>query len=175
MLDELHKTQKDNSKKQLKKVQESAILNKNIFEGTISYNASYNSNKLIGGDYSNLTVDVERGSPVIASFVFPNGRDITEQNPLGIGTVLQDLGTKGKDTMTITITGRDAKLCCNIDGAYLQNYLSSANFDFTIPNDITLPNTNNSILTDKSKNININTGEYTIKLTYVLCTDGCFI
>ena len=32
MLDELHKTQKDNSKKQLKKVQESAILNKNIFE-----------------------------------------------------------------------------------------------------------------------------------------------
>ena len=32
MLNELHKTQKDNSKKQLKKVQESAILNKNIFE-----------------------------------------------------------------------------------------------------------------------------------------------
>ena len=32
MLDELHKTQKDNSNKQLKKVQESAILNKNIFE-----------------------------------------------------------------------------------------------------------------------------------------------
>ena len=36
MLDELHKTQKDNSKKQLKKVQESAILNKNIFEELMS-------------------------------------------------------------------------------------------------------------------------------------------
>jgi len=57
MLNELHKTQKDNSKKQLKKVQESAILNKNIFEELMSASKTCSLGEItnclfeVGGQY----------------------------------------------------------------------------------------------------------------------------
>lgn len=149
-------------------------IEKNPFDGTINYTASYNDSKVVGGNYSNITIDVQRQTPVVASFTIPNGADVTDRNPNGIGTVIQAIGTYTGNIMNISITGRDSKLCCQTP-ASISAYLNNSNTDFVIPNDITLPSSSDSILTEKSKNVNLTTGEYTIKLTYNLCTDGCFI
>ena len=74
--------------------------------------------------------------------------------------------------MDISIQGRDTALCC-INPEDINGLLNVGTSHFILPNDINLPSEQNSILTQKTKDLNITTGSYTINLSYILCDDGC--
>lgn len=156
-------------------------ITQNYAEGLISYSAKYSSGKTGGRHkYANTSIEIQRGAPVIATFQLPNGGYVTESNPSGIGVVIQDMGTKTRDIMNITIEGNDPDLKLGyIDiedpNSYLKVYefLAGCNSNFVLPTDITYPS--GSILTERTKTTNILTGSYSIKLAYILCTPGCAI
>lgn len=147
--------------------------------GSISYTSNYDASAICGASYSNISMNITSPTPITAEFLFPNGNLFTAQNPNGVGCVIQALGTYTKSTMDITITGRDAKYCCNTNhsnaASTIYNILQNSNGGIEIPNDIVskLPSPTSSILTNKSKTLNIYTGEYTFNLSYILCTAGC--
>lgn len=147
---------------------------RNITDGTINYTAEYSTDNNCGQKYANITVNIEKPVPVINTFSIPNGNAITLGNPNRIGTILQDIGTNTKMTMDISIQGRDPKYCC-ITPDDIWGIINIGTESFSLPTDINLPLISNSILTNKTKDLNIITGAYTINLSYVICDDGCSI
>ena len=154
-------------------------ISKNYAEGVISYSAKYSTGKTGGRHkYSNSSIEIQRGVPVIATFQIPNGGYVTPSNPDGIGVIIQDIGTKTRDVMNISIEGNDEELklgYINMEDSQsrlkVYNFLANANSNFSLPSDITLPVS--GVLTDITKTTNILTGSYNIKLAYILCTPGC--
>jgi hypothetical protein len=154
-------------------------ISKDYSNGVISYSAKYSTGKTGGRHkYSNTSIEIQRGVPVVATFQLPNGGYITESNPNGVGVIIQDMGTKTRDVMNITIEGNDpdSKLgYINIEdpNSYLKvyNFLASSSGNFNLPTDISYPS--GSVLTERTKTTNILTGSYSIKLAYILCTPGC--
>lgn len=150
----------------------SFTITQNINEGSVSYSAEYSTDTSCGQKYSNISINIKKPSPVINTFVIPNGKFITPMNPLGIGSVMQYIGSNTTTTMDISIQGRDTALCC-INPEDINGLLNVGTSHFILPNDINLPSEQNSILTQKTKDLNITTGSYTINLSYILCDDGC--
>ena len=154
-------------------------ISKDYANGIISYSAKYSTGKTGGRHkYSNTSIEIQRGVPVIATFQLPNGGYITESNPSGVGVIIQDMGTKTRDVMNITIEGNDPDsklgyISIEDPDSYLKvyNFLASNNGNFYLPTDISYPS--GSVLTERTKTTNILTGSYSIKLAYILCTPGC--
>jgi len=95
-----------------------------------------------------------------------------------VGVIIQDMGTKTRDVMNITIEGNDPDsklgyISIEDPDSYLKvyNFLGSGNGNFYLPTDISYPS--GSVLTERTKTTNILTGSYSIKLAYILCTPGC--
>lgn len=149
-------------------------ITQNINEGTINYNAEYSTDVVCGQKYSNVSVSIQKANPIINNFDIPNGKFRTPMNPLGIGTILQYVGANTNTIMDISIQGRDSNLCC-IEPNDISSLLNVGTSPFIIPGDINLPLEQNSILTKKTKDLNITTGSYTINLSYIICDDGCSI
>lgn len=159
----------------------SFTVQKNWNEGTIDWTAEFNANTDCGRVYSSIEFSINRETPVIAELSIPNGSTITPMNPLGIGHRLVYIGTTTNPTMDITIRGidRTQRYCClgTNAGSSIANFLYNSNGPNIPSADLAniIPSTLNNILTRSSKNLNINTGEYTINLSYILCTPGCYI
>lgn len=158
-------------------------VSKDFNNGSITWSAEYDGSISCGGNYSNITISINKGSPILATFLFPNGNVSTPNNPYAISTLIQDMSTRSNTTMDISIKGRDSKYCCQGDGTGLiYNLLSSSNNGIIYPSEVydklpkVPPDPNASaILTRETKDINIFTGEYTFNISYILCTPGCLI
>lgn len=153
--------------------------------GTISWTAEYDAAADCAGNYSNISVTINRPGRVIANVSIPNGRFANKTwNPFGISHFIQDIGTETRTTMDITISGRDSKFCCRgrDEATLVRQILAQGNNEITYDNyiigkmPIVAPSPNpNSVLTRETKNVNIYTGEYTANLSFILCTSGCEI
>lgn len=159
----------------------SFTVQKNWNEGTIDWTAEFSSSLDCAKDYTSIEFSINRETPVVTSLVIPNGSTFTPMNPLGIGHRLVYIGTMTNPTMDVTIKGTDhsQRYCClGVGaGASLANFLTNSNAPITVLPSIysKLPNLANAVLTRSSKTLNINTGDYTINLSYILCTPGCYI
>lgn len=150
----------------------SFTLTSNPFDGTITYVAEFTSNKNCQSEYSNITINVNKPTTVFATFVIPGA-----QGTSGIGTILQDLGTKTAQTIDITIQGRrDADKRCCYTSDNITNILSSVCTNITMPASLAanLPDPSIYILKTKNKTTNFMDGSYTINLGYI-CNPGCNI
>jgi len=154
---------------------------KNWHEGTIEWEAEYNSNLDCAGKHSSVDIQINRGVPVTATISIPNGSVVTPLNPKGIGQYIVYIGAYTNSTMDVTIKGFDVKYCClgrPPDAATdLGNFIAASNTPITLYPEIAsrLPDSTTSILTKSQKSLNIYTGEYTIQLSYIICNPGCLI
>ena len=158
---------------------------KNWHEGSIAWTAEFDSSLACAGNHSSVEFSINRETPIMASYSIPNGSTITPMNPFGIGHRLVYIGTVTNPTIDITIKGMDTKYCClgrDNGPQLLADFVAASNTWISLYPDIEarlpkiFPHPDaNAVLTRNSKNLNINTGEYTINLSYTLCTPGCLI
>lgn len=154
-------------------------LTHNYNEGTITYNASYNSenaceqNKNTGQttNVTNISITREGSTPVLAEIVIPNA-----------GLIVQDIGTKTATKITININGTNSnnqdttdRECCK-DSDTLDNIFESlfsgciSNTDIELPSGVAIPE--NAIILSKQQSKNLIEGTYTTNITY-MCDPGC--
>lgn len=138
------------------------------YDGTIGYSAEY-TNKVnrYGRKYSEISISTSNPTPIIATFTVPNN---------GGCAVMQDINTVTSKTVSITIRGLDLS---NTGKYYITSGDWISQLDCMNCNDfgsfpITLPNSNNTILTQKQYTKNPVDGSYTISLEYI-CNAGCDI
>lgn len=141
-------------------------LTRNYMDGTISYSAEYTSTRACAKSIASASISIDNPTPVLAEFIVPGGL-----NGDG-GVVIQDIGTKTAKKVSVTIEGRGTKKCC-VDSD-LNSLLDDACAGVQIPSGIILPNDNDFILTQKSRQDNIKDGSYTLNLSYI-CSSGCSI
>lgn len=141
-------------------------LTRNYMDGTISYSAEYNSNRACAQNIASASISIDNPTPILAEFIIPGGSEGAG------GVVIQDLGTKTAKKVSVTIEGKGTRKCCiNND---LNTLLDKACGGIQIPSGIVLPDDNDFILTQKSRQDNIKDGSYTLNLSYI-CASGCNI
>lgn len=141
-------------------------LTRNYMDGTISYSAEYTSTRACAKSIASASISIDNPTPVLAEFIVPGGLEGDG------GVVIQDIGTKTAKKVSVTIEGRGTKKCC-VDSD-LNSLLDDACAGVQIPSGIILPNDNDFILTQKSRQDNIKDGSYTLNLSYI-CSSGCSI
>jgi hypothetical protein len=147
-------------------------LTKNYMEGTITYDVEYTTDRACSlGDeltVSKTTVDVSLPTKIIAEFPIPGGNYL-----------LQDINTESSKKVTISIEGRAAKNCClgNSGGLGLNTLLTNiitGDVGSIFPSGITIPENEDTILTQKEFNYNPIDGSYNATLAYI-CSTACEI
>lgn len=177
---------------------ESFSLTKDYANGKLAYSIKYTSGKTGAtlyekGKYSTISIDIQRGVPVIATHVIPNGVYYTEYNPKGVENLIQYMGTRTRDTLNITVEGHDSELELgyiyrnkedeeatadtidehNSPHRKIYKKLLDSNIPIVLPSGFVVPS--NAVLTENTKTTNILTGSYSIKQAYILCHPGCNI
>lgn len=139
------------------------------YDGTISYSAEYtNKTNPCGRKYSEISIATTNPNPVIATFTIPNN---------GGCAVIQDINTVTSKTVSVTIRGVDLS---NTGKYYITNGQEWLNeLDCMTCNEIgsfpvSLPDGNNTILTQKQYTKNPLDGSFSINLEYI-CNPGCNI
>lgn len=141
-------------------------LTRNYIEGTIAYNAEYNTNDCIkpsGASIQNISFTVDNPVPVLAEFIVPNG-----------GVIIQDLKTQTAKKIDVSISGRENvdRICCTDVSGVLSDII---NCDaIPLPSGVSLPDPTKYILTQKTRSDDKIQGTYNINLSYI-CDPGCDI
>lgn len=139
------------------------------YDGSISYSAEYtNKNNPCGRKYSEISISTTNPTPIIATFTIPNN---------GQCAVIQDINTVTSKTVSITIRGVDlsstGKYYITNGDEWLNQLECMSCLDLgSFP--ISLPNSNNTIITQKQYTKNPLDGSFTINLEYI-CNAGCSI
>lgn len=140
-------------------------LTRNYIDGTITYNAEYNSNSACNRDgesFQSISIDIDNPVPVLAEFIVPNG-----------GTIIQDLNTVTARKINITINGRKKKErdCCPNINNLIQEIGCG---EIVLPSGVSIPDPTKYVLTQKQRTDNKIEGTYTFSLSYI-CAPGCEI
>lgn len=147
-------------------------LTRNKIDGTINYSIEYDNKCLISADsgntsiIKNVEIDFTDKTPVFAEFKLPDSQ-----------TVLQDIKTFTAKEISYNITGRDNayKISTSFSTLPTAFIINTALIDPDFPTLLTtIPDYSNFIVKNKTQNINILDGTYTINLTFV-CASGCNI
>lgn len=145
----------------------SFTLTKNHMEGTIEYSLEYNTNRacINSGstiDITSISINATNPTPVNAEFVVPLS-----------GVILYDLNTKTARTISYTIEGRKDRTCCKT-GSDLNTAIGNYCGGIVLPDNITYPDEELWLLTEKKASENWLQGTFTINLSYT-CIDPCDI
>jgi len=139
------------------------------YDGSISYSAEYtNKNNPCGRKYSEISISTNNPTPIIATFTIPNN---------GQCAVIQDINTTTSKTVSITIRGVDLSSTGKYyitDGAEWLNQLECMSCQDLGSFPISLPNSANTVITQKQYTKNPLDGSFTISLEYI-CNAGCSI
>lgn len=129
--------------------------------GNINYTIEYSSDNACGRKYSEVSIQTNQPTKVMAVFNIPN----SESCP-----VIQELGTYTAKTVSITVQGSDLSDTGQPSTINLSSLIQcgSCFSDGYLP--VSLPN--NYILTQKQYTSNPVDGSYTISLGYT-CKEGC--
>lgn len=156
-------------------IPQSFSLTENKIDGIIEYQIEYGHNDCIFANSNrtdvvkNIAVDFKDTSPIFAEFNLPD-----------IGTILQDIKTETAKEISFNITGRDQNTY-KINSPYtilpVSHILTVANDVVDIPSILTEAGfynyeSGNWVVKNKSEDINIIDGSYTIQLTY-MCSTAC--
>jgi hypothetical protein len=135
-------------------------LTHNYHEGTIGYSIEYNSNMICGsGSYANISISVDNPLPILAEIVIPHSGVL----------IIQDINTYTAKKININIEGKGSKECC-LDADSLAAKIGGN--AMVLPPDLTLPDPETYILTQKQRTDNPIDGSYSISLSYI-CQAGC--
>lgn len=137
-------------------------LTHNYHEGIINYNVEYSSDVVCGQNaaLSSMSISLENPTPVLAEIPIA-GQDLF---------IIQDINTVTIKRISINIEGRKSSRECCLDKAEVEGLIGAS--EFIIPPGITLPSTDNYILTQKQRTDNPIQGTYNISLAY-MCDKGC--
>lgn len=146
----------------------------NRIEGTIQYSAEYTNELIIPENtgasinVTNITVDYTDSTPILAEFILPDS-----------GVVLQDIRTVTGKEISYTITGKnkDYIKLQNISSSFpIENITDLVALPFTIPSieQYSIYNYDGLIEKNKTRDIDLTTGEFTIRIVYA-CTSGCMV
>ena len=139
------------------------------YDGSISYSAEYtNKNNPCGRKYSEISISTNNPTPIIATFTIPNN---------GQCAVIQDINTTTSKTVSITIRGVDLSSTGKYyitNGTEWLNQLECMSCQDLGSFPISLPNSANTIITQKQYTKNPLDGSFTLNLEYI-CNAGCSI
>lgn len=134
----------------------------NYTEGSIGYSATFTTESLCdnaGGDYTNVTINVEDSVDIIAEFIIP-GR--------AAGPILQRIGAKTPRKTTVNIEGasKDLSICCQKD---VGNPSGIFGCDAALPSGVPPAEIDGLKLIENSVTTNPLDGSFSISRTYICC------
>lgn len=158
-----------------------STVTRNYLNGTINYALEYNNSFNCPTNHYEVTISVDKPTPIIAEFTIPNNNLVNgvpiPANPiLGLGySYIQRLNTQTAKKINVNINGtigNAASRCCIGGSESNSNLFSYTDFislpNFIIPSGAIIPNIgDNYVITRREKKITFPKGDFNLTLEYI--------